>query len=185
MEDLENLKEEQLVDLALNGETVAINRLIARYQAKLFLQIRVQIADYAIAHDLLQEINIKVFRYLPHFKRHSSFETWLYRITQNTIKNYYRTIKFEFDNASKQNMLESIDENNTPESNLIGMQLGQHMDKVFTNMPNKLQDCFNLYAIDGLSYEDIAKHLDCPLGTVRSRIHRVRSILIENLNQLL
>ncbi|KTD36693.1 Sigma factor RpoE (sigma 24) [Legionella nautarum] len=185
MEDLENLKEEQLVDLALKGENAAINRLISRYQTKIFLQIRAQVTDYSIAHDLLQEINIKVFRYLPHFKQHSSFETWLYRITQNTIKNYYRMIKFEFDSLSNQKIFESIDENNTPESNLIGIQLGQYVDNIFTKMPNKLQDCFNLYAIDGLSYEDIAKHLDCPLGTVRSRIHRVRSILFENLNQLL
>lgn len=185
MEDLENLKEEQLVDLALNGEGPAINRLISCYQTKIFLQIRAQVADYSIAHDLLQEINIKVFRYLPQFKGHSSFETWLYRITQNTIKNYYRVIKFEFDNAPTQTMLETINENNTPESNLIGLQLGQSIDKIFTRMPNKLQHCFNLYAIDGLSYEDIAKHLNCPLGTVRSRIHRVRSILLENLNQLL
>lgn len=177
------LAERQLIDLALNGEAKAINHLISRYQTKIVLQIRAQVSDYSIAYDLAQEVNIKVFRYLPHFKRNSTFATWLYRITQNTIKNYFRSKKTELD-SEYSSIDEAGDDYNSPESNLIGVQLGQHLDKVFTDMPNKLIHCFNLYAIYGLSYEDIAKHLDCPVGTVRSRIHRVRNILIENLKVL-
>lgn len=172
--------ERQLIDLACNGESKAINHLISLYQTKIFLQIRAQVADQSIAKDLMQEVNIKIFRYLGHFKHNSTFATWLYKVTQNTIKNYFRDKKNELE-LEYCISLDREDLHSSPEACLIGTQLLQQMVEVFKAMPEELRHCFHLHAIDGLSYEAIAKHQDCPVGTVRSRIHRAKSILKENL----
>lgn len=179
--------EQQLIKLACNGESKAINHLISQYQSKIFLQIRAQVSDYAIAYDLLQEVNIKIFRYLPYFKQQSTFTTWVYRIIQNTIKNYFRSRKTERDFGYYLE-IQSSDESDSPESQMIGIEFGQELDKIFTAMPQELRHSFHLYAIYGFSYEDIAKYQDCPVGTVRSRIHRARSILKDTIypqNQLI
>ncbi len=133
-----------------------------------------------MASDLTQEVSIKIFCNLSGFKQHSNFTTWLYRVTQNTIKNHFRTIQVE-----SNNLLSTLgEENNSPEAYLIGFQLAAQVEKLFTAMSSELQHCFSLYAVKGLSYEEIAKYLGCPLGTVRSRIHRVRNILLEHINYL-
>ncbi|WP_131753145.1 RNA polymerase sigma factor [Legionella feeleii] len=173
MRDAESVTERQLIDSALKGEARAMNHLIARYQAKIFCQIKSQVSDNSIANDLTQEVSIKIFCNLSGFRQQANFTTWLYRITQNTIKNHFRTIQIE-----SNNLLAPVgEENNSPEACLIGFQLAEQVERLFTDMSNELQHCFNLYVVKGLSYEDIAKHLGCPLGTVRSRIHRVRNIL--------
>lgn len=178
MQDAELVNERQLIDLALKGEARAMNHLISRYQAKIFGQIKSQVSDNSLANDLTQEVSIKIFCNLSGFKQQANFTTWLYRITQNTIKNHFRTIQIE-----SNNLLAPLgEENNSPEAYLIGFQLAEQVEKLFTDMSNELQYCFNLYAVKGLSYEDIAKHLGCPLGTVRSRIHRVRNILLTLVN---
>lgn len=180
MQDAKLMTERQLIDSALNGESKAMNHLISRYQAKIFGQIKSQISDYSLAHDLTQEVSIKIFCNLSGFKQQSNFTTWLYRVTQNTIKNHFRTIQLESNNLFSL----SGEENNSPEAHLMGLQLAEQVEKLFTTMSNELQYCFNLYAVKGLSYEDIAKQLDCPLGTVRSRIHRVRNLLLEHISYL-
>ncbi|STX42281.1 Sigma factor RpoE (sigma 24) [Legionella donaldsonii] len=178
MRDAASVTERQLIESALKGEAKAMNHLIARYQAKIFGQIKSQISDNSIANDLTQEVSIKIFCNLSGFKQQANFTTWLYRITQNTIKNHFRAIHIESNNL----LALRGEENNSPEAYLIGFQLAERVEKLFTAMSNELQHCFNLYVVKGLSYEDIAKHLDCPLGTVRSRIHRVRNILSELVN---
>ncbi|MDI9819455.1 MULTISPECIES: RNA polymerase sigma factor [unclassified Legionella] len=174
------LAEQQLIDLALEGNSRAFNQLIVRYRQKILSQIYTQVSDHFLAHDLAQEVLIKVFRYLRYFKQQSSFPTWLYKITQNTIKNHFRTRKKESRDsdclAAKINS-----EYNSPEAYLIEFQLSQQIDEIFTNMSHELQRCFQLYVVKGLSYKAIAKQLHCPLGTVRSRIHRIRSLIKENM----
>ncbi|KTC86696.1 RNA polymerase sigma factor [Legionella brunensis] len=178
--DCKNLTDSQLIKLALTGDSFAVNHLIIRYRTKIFLQIHSQVDDFSMVNDLAQEVCLKVFRYLPSFKQHSSFTTWLYRITQNTIINHFRAIKMEFQESI---CLATIETSNySPESYVFGLQLGQQINAILLNMPEELQRCFHLYVTKGLSYKAIAKHLHCPLNTVRSRIHRVRHLLKERIN---
>lgn len=183
MDKLKSATEQQLIDMALHGQPKALNQLLALNQSKIFLQVRAQVADYSLACDLLQEINIKIFRYLSTFKGGASFSTWLYRIVQNTVKNHYRSLRSDIENTFSENLTEISDEKNSPESQLIALQLEQQVNKICTTMSKDLSHCFHLYLTSDLSYEDLSKQLQCPLGTVRSRINRAKTILQENINR--
>lgn len=182
MNSLSLITEKKLIELAVGGRRWAVNHLLLRYQSKIFSQIRIQVSDCSLCHDLVQEVNIKVFRYLPNFKHQSSFSTWLYKIVQNTIKNHFRAMNIDL-NYSIDLIREAVDEDNSPESSLIIVQLAQKINDTYRAMPNNLQNCFNLYAVEGLSYEAIAKQLNCPLGTIRSRIHRIKQLLLQSISK--
>lgn len=169
-----------LVNLAKAGDKLAVNHLIGRHRTKICLQIHAQISDFSIVNDLAQEVCLKVFRYLPSFKQHANFTTWLYRITQNTVLNYFRALKIELEDSIHLTKLEMP--GNSPESYVANLQLNEQINTALSAMPSELQHCFHLHVIKGLSYKAIAKHLRCPLGTVRSRIHRVRHLLKEQIN---
>ncbi|CDZ78259.1 Sigma-24 [Legionella massiliensis] len=181
MNKLASATEQQLIDMALSGQPKALNQLLRLNQSKIFQQVRSRVADYSLACDLLQEINIKIFRYLPTFKGESSFSTWLYRIIQNTLKNHYRSRCSELESSFSEKLLETVDEKSSPETQLIALQLAQQVNKICTAMPKDLSHCFQLYLTSDLSYDELAKQLQCPLGTVRSRIHRAKTILQENI----
>ncbi|MFC3909273.1 RNA polymerase sigma factor [Legionella dresdenensis] len=167
----------ELVIMARNGQRVAIDKLLKRYRLKIYAQICSQISDYNEAKDLMQEVCLKVFRFIKNFNQTSSFKTWLYQITQNTIKNYYRSKKIEF---SQVETPELFDDANSPEANLIGLELSESVYKVVEHFSPESQRCFYLHVITGLNYDQIASRLKCPAGTVRSRIHRMRSQIMLN-----
>ncbi|CEK10605.1 RNA polymerase sigma factor [Legionella hackeliae] len=176
------LTDYHLINLAISGDSLAANHLLAKYRKKIFMQIRTQVDDHSIVNDLVQDVCLKVFRYLPTFKYRSSFSTWLYKITQTTIINYFRAIKLELSLSDYCISPENI--NNSPEFHLTHLELQQKVNEMVLKMPNELQHCFHLYVTQGLSYKVIAKRLQCPLGTVRSRIHRLRNFLKERLSAI-
>ncbi|WED44400.1 RNA polymerase sigma factor [Legionella cardiaca] len=178
--DCRKLTDCHLIDLALAGDSLAVNHLILRHRTKIFLQIHSQIDDFSLVNDLAQEVCLKVFRYLPSFKQQSSFTTWLYRITQNTVLNHFRALKAQMSEDIYLARIENT--NHSPESYAVGMQLREKINQVLLSMPKELKHCFHLHVIKGLSYKAIAKRLHVPIGTVRSRIHRARCLLREQID---
>ncbi|QRN03945.1 sigma-70 family RNA polymerase sigma factor [Legionella sp. MW5194] len=172
----------QLIHSALNGNEKAINQLISRYYQKITLQIRVQVHDAAAVNDLVQDVCIKLFRHIRQFDCRSNFTTWLYRIIQNTVKNYYRSRQLMAEREAATDYLPS-DAVTNPEALLIEFQLGKRLDALFSQLPLGMQQCFLLHVFGGLSYDEVAAYLNCPLGTVRSRICRTREMLWTGINK--
>lgn len=152
------------------------------------------IRDPAEVEDIAQETFIKAYRALPSFRGDSAFYTWLYRIGINTAKNFLvsqgrkvPTIEGNFDNEDAENFEEATKykEVSTPESELMSKQVAQTVNKTLDSLPEELRTAIILREIEGLSYEDIASMMECPIGTVRSRIFRAREAIAEKLRPLL
>lgn len=177
------LSDQELVEQARSGEHGAIGQLLLRYKNRVLMQIRAQVTDLYEINDLFQEVCIKVWRFITSFKRQSNFTTWLYRITQNTVINYYRS---KIRQAKLEEQLTQhyyVEQENDPEIINIGIQLNEQINTILYGLPRHFRQCFYLYAISGLAYNEIATRLKCPLGTVRSRIHRVRALIAEQIRE--
>ncbi|KTD41401.1 sigma-70 family RNA polymerase sigma factor [Legionella parisiensis] len=175
--------DEDLINLARQGEMEAYNLLFSRYNNKIQQIIYLHIQDRANVSDLAQEVLIKVYRYLHYFKKKSQFSTWLYRITQNTIKNHYRAANLRMDMEAEyaDNYYPSVQL--SPEYLLINIEFGEQLESILSTLSEELRLCYGMYILDGKSYEDIAKKMDCPVGTVRSRIFRARKLIMESIGQ--
>ncbi|PWY55316.1 RNA polymerase subunit sigma [Legionella qingyii] len=175
--------DEDLINLARQGDMEAYNLLLSRYNNKIQQIIHLHIQDRANASDLAQEVLIKVYRYLHYFKEKCRFSTWLYRITQNTIKNHYRAANLRMDLEAEyaDNYYPSVQL--SPEYLLINIEFGEQLELVLSTLSKELRLCYAMYILDGQSYEDIAKKMDCPIGTVRSRIFRARKLIMESISQ--
>src|SRR5690606_7436526 len=148
----------------------------------------------AAVEDVTQEAFIKAYKALPTFRGESAFYTWLYRIGINTAKNYLvsqgrraPTTVDGFDNEDAENFEDGgkLREMNTPESELMSKQIAQTVNQTLNTLPEELRTAIVLREIDGLSYEEIADAMNCPIGTVRSRIFRAREAISEELRPLL
>lgn len=167
-----------LIKLALSGEYKAYDALLIRHQDKIAHIIRLHITDEEAVVDLVQDVLIKIYLSLPDFHNNCQFSTWLYSITLNSIKNYYRSHKVRLLSEQKYS-LEKIDSSYySPEHEVIGMELGSKLQECLENLPKKLQNCYLWMTIDGDSYEEIALKMHCPVGTVKSRISRLRQLII-------
>ncbi len=171
--------DEYLVELARNGNALAYNTLLERYNHKVQQIICFYINDPSNAKDLAQEVLLKVYRYLDRFKEESQFSTWLYKITQNTIKNYYRSRTMQLDSEAHY-----VDEQysiyyHSPEHQLMNMEFNKQIEHAISQLSEELRLCYGLHVFEGHKYEEIAKKLDCPIGTVRSRIYRARKLLTD------
>ena len=175
--------DEDLVNLAQQGDMEAYNLLLSRYNNKIQQIIYLHIQDRASVNDLAQEVLIKVYRYLHYFKEKSQFSTWLYRITKNTIKNYYRSTKLRVDLEAEYADNYCPDGQLSPEYVLINLEISELLDSAIATLSADLRQCYGMHIFDGQTYEDIAKKLDCPIGTVRSRIFRARKLLITSIGQ--
>ena len=177
--------DEYLVNLARQGNRDAYNLLLTRYNNKIHQIIYVQINDRAHVHDLAQEVLFKVYRYLHYFKDNCQFSTWLYRITQNTIKNYYRMASLRADLETE--LTDNQDQANcqSPEYLLINLEFGERLESSFSALPEELRQCYGMHIIDGQTYEYIAKEMHCPIGTVRSRIFRARKLLMASMEHFI
>lgn len=166
-----------LVQLAQKGDQDAYNTLLARYQQKVVQIIFFYTNDNANVPDLAQEVLLKVFRYLPEFKEESEFSTWLYRIAHNTVKNYFRSTSQRLDSESEfaKEQLETLSA--SPERQLINMELEKLLETAVEQLTEDLRLCYGLHLFEGQTYEDIAHRMQCPIGTVRSRIFRARKIV--------
>jgi RNA polymerase sigma-70 factor (ECF subfamily) len=182
-----------LVDRAQHGDKKAFELLVVKYQRKLMRLISRLIRDQAEAEDVVQEAFIKAYRALPQFRGDSAFYTWLYRIGINTAKNYLVTqgrraptsTEADVEEAETFDDGDQLRDINTPESMLATKQIAETVNLAMEVLPEELRIAITLREIEGLSYEDIAEAMHCPIGTVRSRIFRAREAIAEKLRPLL
>ncbi len=185
--------DQQLVARAQRGDKRAFELLVEKYQRKLGRLLARFIRDPAEVEDVTQEAFIKAYRALPAFRGDSAFYTWLYRIGINTAKNYLMalgrraptTTEVEAEDAEGFEDGEQLRDINTPESMLLSKEIGATVTATIEELPEELRTAIQLREIEGMSYEDIARIMDCPIGTVRSRIFRAREAIAERLRPLL
>ncbi len=183
----------QLVERAQAGDKRAFNLLVEKYQRKLARLLSRFIRDPAEVEDVTQEAFIKAYRALPAFRGDSAFYTWLYRIGINTAKNYLMAMgrraptstEIEAEEAEGFEEGEQLRDINTPESLLLSGEIAETVNSTIEKLPEELRTAIQMREIEGMSYEDIAKAMDCPIGTVRSRIFRAREAIAEQLKPLL
>ncbi|MEQ1602434.1 MAG: RNA polymerase sigma factor RpoE [Methylophilaceae bacterium] len=185
--------DQELVERAQRGDKRAFGMLVEKYQRKLGRLLSRMMRDQTEIEDVVQESFIKAYRALPNFRGESAFYTWLYRIGINTAKNYLvsmgrrpkLTAEIEVEDA------ENFEDNHetytadTPETELMSKQIAQNVTDTLASLPADLRTAITLREIEGLSYEEIATIMGCPIGTVRSRIFRARESIAEKLRPLL
>ncbi len=187
--------DQQLVERVQRGDKQAFDLLVIKYQRRLARLLSQFIRDAAEVEDVTQETFIKAYRALPSFRGESAFYTWLYRIGINTAKNFLvtqgrrapTTTSGGFDDEDTENFEEGsqLREMNTPESELMSKQIAQTVNQTLQELPEELRTAITLREIEGLSYEEIAGIMNCPIGTVRSRIFRAREVIAEKLRPML
>ncbi|HUL40556.1 MAG TPA: RNA polymerase sigma factor RpoE [Burkholderiales bacterium] len=185
--------DQQLVERAQHGDKHAFELLVIKYQRKLGRLLSRFIRDATEIEDVTQEAFIKAYRALPSFRGESAFYTWLYRIGINTAKNYLvamgrrapTTTEFDVAEAEMFEDGEQLKDVNTPENELMSKQIAKTVNQTLQNLPGELRTAITLREIEGLSYEDIATIMGCPIGTVRSRIFRAREAIAEKLRPML
>lgn len=183
-----------LVERVQAGDKQAFGLLVAKYQRKLGRLVARMVRDSAEVEDIVQDSFIRAYRALPGFRNDSAFYTWLYRIGVNTAKNWLvthgrralatSTVESEEDGEG-QSAPEPLRDSDTPERLLMTKQIGQTVNAAMEALPEDLRTAISLREIEGMSYEDIARVMDCPIGTVRSRIFRARDAISAKLRPLL
>jgi RNA polymerase sigma-70 factor (ECF subfamily) len=179
----------QLVQRAQKGEKRAFELLVIKYQRKLERLLMRVLRDSDEVADVAQETFIKAYRALGSFRAESAFYTWLYRIGVNTAKNYMvsqgrrapTSTGIDAEEAESFEHAESLHDLNTPESALATKQIARTVNDAIEALPEELRTAITLREIEGLAYEEIAQLMDCPIGTVRSRIFRARESVAERL----
>ncbi|MGA2549832.1 MAG: RNA polymerase sigma factor RpoE [Burkholderiaceae bacterium] len=182
-----------LVERVQRGDKQAFELLVLKYQRKINRLVSRLVRDAAEIEDVTQEAFIKAYRALPQFRGDSAFYTWLYRIAINTAKNYLasqgRRAPTTTDNAADEaetfDDADQLRDINTPESLLMSKQVGETVNRAMEALPEELRTAIQLREIEGMSYEDIALAMECPIGTVRSRIFRARESIAAELRPLL
>lgn len=182
-----------LVERVQRGDKRAFELLVIKYQRKLMRLVSRLVRDQAEAEDVVQEAFIKAYRALPQFRGDAAFYTWLYRIGINTAKNYLVTqgrraptsTDVDAEEAETFDEGERLRDINTPESMLATKQIAETVNLAMNALPEELRMAITLREIEGLSYDDIAEMMGCPIGTVRSRIFRAREAIAEKLRPLL
>ncbi len=182
-----------LVERAQNGDRKSFDLLVSKYQRKLERLLSRFVRDAAEVEDVAQEAFIKAYKALPSFRGESAFYTWLYRIGINTAKNYLvsqgrrapTSTDFDAEEAETFDDASNLRDINTPESLLLTKQIAQTVNAAMDALPEELKTAIMLREIEGLSYEEIAEQMNCPIGTVRSRIFRAREAVATRLRPLL
>ena len=185
--------DQQLVERAQRGDKRAFELLVVKYQRKLGRLLSRMVRDPGEVEDVTQEAFIKAYRALPNFRGESAFYTWLYRIAINTAKNYLVALGrraptstgFDHEEAETFEEAEALRDSATPEGELLGREIATTVNKAMEALPEDLRTAISLREIEGLSYEEIASVMNCPIGTVRSRIFRAREAIAADLRPLL
>ena len=180
-----------LVERVQRGERSAFDVLVLRYQQRVLKLVRRYIRDPMEAEDVAQEAFIKAFRAIGSFRGDSAFYTWIYRIAINTAKNALvaskrRPVNFGIDvQDPEQGDLEArLTDGETPEQLALTEEIRETVNHAMADLPEELRTAIVLREIDGLSYEEIAASMDCPVGTVRSRIFRAREAIDRRLRPI-
>lgn len=176
--------DQQLVARVQKGDSRAFDMLVLKYQHRIFSLISRYVRDADEVQDVAQEAFIKAYKALPGFRGESAFYTWLYRIAINTAKNYLVSrsrrppgTDIELEDAEYHESGWGLRDIENPENALFGAELKAVVDGAIGALPEDLRTAITLREFDGLSYEDIADIMDCPVGTVRSRIFRAREAI--------
>jgi RNA polymerase sigma-70 factor (ECF subfamily) len=180
-----------LVERAQGGDRRAFDLLVLKYQQKIVKLVMRYVRDPTEALDVSQEAFVKAYRALPGFRGESAFYTWLYRIAINTAKNYLAALQrkpagYDLDAQDPEYAERNVQlrDEETPEGIAMQEQLRERVEQAIAALPEELRTAIVLREIEGLSYEEIAAAMDCPVGTVRSRIFRAREAIDEAIKPL-
>lgn len=184
--------DQDLVQRVQQGDKSAFDLLVIKYQHKIVHLVNRYVKDPSEAQDVAQDTFIKAYRALGDFRGDSAFYTWLYRIAINTAKNYLlsrsrRHFDYEIDvqDAEQVESAPQLKDMETPENLLINEQIVAVIKSAIEKLPEEMRIAITLREFEGMSYEEIAEAMDCPIGTVRSRIFRAREAIDQKLNPLL
>jgi RNA polymerase sigma-70 factor, ECF subfamily len=185
--------DQALVERAQRGDQKAFGMLVDKYQRKLGRLLSRMVRDQAEVEDVVQESFIKAYRALPNFRGDSAFYTWLYRIGINTAKNYLVSMgrrpqisqDVEIEDAENFEDSEELRTAETPETEMMTKEIAKTVNETMMALPDELRTAITLRELEGLSYEEIASLMNCPIGTVRSRIFRARETIATKLRPLL
>ena len=181
-----------LVERVKRGDTRAFEMLVVKYQRRIERLIGRMVRDVDLVPDIAQESFIRAYRAIPQFRGESAFYTWLYRIAVNTVKNHLvaqgRRPPTDDVDAQTAEQLEGggrLRESATPERQLLTDEIARTVQQALEALPEDLRTAIVLRELEGMSYEEIAAAMDCPIGTVRSRIFRAREAIDKRLRPLL
>ncbi|GAA0524019.1 MAG: RNA polymerase sigma factor RpoE [Bordetella sp. SCN 67-23] len=183
----------ELVARVQRGDKKAFELLMLKYQRKILRLLSRFIRDPSEIEDVAQEAFIKAYRALPQFRGESAFYTWLYRIAINTAKNHLvasgrrpsSPSEYENEDGETFDETDNLSDINTPESMMATREIAETVNLAIEALPEELRTAIVLREIEGMSYEDIAQSMGCPIGTVRSRIFRAREAIAARLRPLL
>lgn len=183
----------ELVARVQRGDKRAFDLLVLKYQRKIMRLLSRMVYDPAEVEDVAQETFIKAYRALAQFRGESAFYTWLYRIAINTARNWQASAKrrpsttsnIENEEGETFDQIDNLTDISTPESVMVSRQIAETINEAIAALPEELRTAIVLREIEGMSYEDIAESMGCPIGTVRSRIFRARDAIATRLRPIL
>ncbi len=185
-------EDQRLIVLVKQGDKKAFDELVIKYQQRIIQLVARYVRDRSEAQDVAQEAFIKAYKALPNFRGDSAFYTWLYRIAVNTAKNYLvsrarRSSDHEVEASDAENFEGAfrLKEADTPEHLLLSEEIRETIQRAIEGLPEELKRAIRYRELDGMSYEEIAQKMECPVGTVRSRIFRAREAVDKILEPLL
>lgn len=182
----------QLVRRVQKGEKWAFDLLVLKYQHRIVNLVMRYVRDQDQALDITQEAFLKAYRALPRFRGESAFYTWLYRIAVNTAKNYLAAqrrrpmdIELDMQDPEQYELHAKLRETDTPEGITLSQELNETVQRAIQALPEDLRTAIILRELDGMTYEEIAQTMECPVGTVRSRIFRARDAIGKKIGNLI
>lgn len=182
-----------LIEKAQKGDSKAFDMLVIKYRNRLMLTLNRFVKDEHEIQDIVQDTFIKAYKALPNFRGDSAFFTWLYRIAVNSAKNYLasytkKNVILNKDLQPEDNETDWIEQTpdfNTPEAAFLNNEIINTVNTAVEKLPTELRQTFTLREMEGYSYEEIAEQMNCPVGTVRSRLFRARELIAKDLRPVL
>jgi len=182
----------QLVRRVQKGDKGAFDLLVLKYQHKIVNLVMRYVRDPDQALDITQEAFLKAYRAMPRFRGDAAFYTWMYRIAVNTAKNYLAAqrrrpmdVELDLQDPEQYELHAKLKDIDTPEAVNIGNELQATVERAFASLPEDLRTAIVLRELDGMSYEEIAETMECPVGTVRSRIFRARDAISKKIGNMI
>jgi RNA polymerase sigma-70 factor (ECF subfamily) len=182
----------KLVKRVQKGDKGAFDLLVLKYQHKIVNLIMRYVRDPELSLDIAQEAFIKAYRALPRFRGDSAFYTWMYRIAVNTAKNHLAAqrrrpmvVELDLQDPEQYELHAKLKETDTPEGVTLSNELREMVEKAIAGLPEDLRTAIVLRELEGMSYEEIAETMECPVGTVRSRIFRARDAIGKKIGSLI
>ena len=183
--------DKKLVKRVQKGDKGAFDLLVLKYQHKIVNLVMRYVRDPELALDITQEAFIKAYRALPRFRGDSAFYTWMYRIAVNTAKNHLAAqrrrpmnVELDLQDPDQYDLHAKLKETDTPEALTLSKELQDTVERAIAALPEDLRTAIILRELEGMSYEEIAQTMECPVGTVRSRIFRARDAINKKVGSL-